>query len=83
MYTGFASFFRNKFAKLFQGFRKFFFSRIHNAQSVFLACWIFPYDCSSMSFKKTLFLAFTDFQDFPGPPRSFKAFPIWKMLVKD
>ena len=29
-----------------------------------------------MSFKKTLLLEFTDFQNFPGPPTIFKDFPI-------
>ena len=29
-----------------------------------------------MSFKKTLLLEFTDFQDFPGPPTIFKNFQV-------
>ena len=29
-----------------------------------------------MSFKKTLLIEFTDFQDFPGPPTIFKDFTI-------
>ena len=42
----------------------------------FLGCWICPSGCESMSFKKTLSLECTDFQDFPGPPTIFKDFPV-------
>ena len=57
-HSGFVPFFRNKFPGLSQASESFFPGRILQS------CWIFPSDCSSMSFKKTLLLGFTDFQDF-------------------
>ena len=61
-HTGFVPFFRNKFPGLSQASESFFPGLIMQS------CWIFPSDRSSMSFKKTLLLEFTDFQDFPGLP---------------
>ena len=52
------------------------FSNTHNTHSIFLSCWISPSGCSSMSFKKTLLLDFTNFQDFQEPPTIFKYFTV-------